>query len=344
MFYGCRCASFKALVIAVAVVCLNWSSGAWAGVQAHHGTIDTLFSGSMFQFGNGLAYDNGLLYYFDYNRVVSIDVNSEAVVDLATVGSNAGPAFVTYYNGNTYASYTTSYASVTEAAGSSTGVVSGGIYTEKSTLSGTYDAAVAPGGTTYIVASPYPLGSENGTEIHTIDWSTGATTQIGVIGGPTGGVAVDASGNLYYAHFNDSAVYRFDAADLAGGSVTLDDATLIANTQSGPGYLALNNELIFVTEGKTINAYDLATGTLRYTAATVNDEAGAQGAQESIYFGSIGLNGNTLYAVTSNYDYTFAPDANPISQVLAIGVPEPASLALLIGGGLTMAVRRRCHR
>ena len=165
-----------------------------------------------------------------------------------------------------------------------------------------------------------------------------------MIGGPTGGVAVDASGNLYYAHFNDSAVYRFDAADLAGGSVTLDDATLIANTQSGPGYLALNNELIFVTEGKTINAYDLATGTLRYTAATVNDEAGAQGAQESIYFGSIGLNGNTLYAVTSNYDYTFAPDANPISQVLAIGVPEPASLALLIGGGLTMAVRRRRHR
>ncbi len=332
----------RKMYLSAMVIAALMSSVAVAGVNGNFSTPDALYSGAMFEHGNGLAVDGTTVYYFDYARVISIDAQTKAVSDLATIGRNAGPAFVEHYNGNIYSSHTTSYASDIAPADSSTGTVDGGSYTEKSTLSGTYDAAITSDGTTYIVANPYPNGATNGTEIFTIDWTTGVTTKVGTIGGPSGGITTDTAGNLYYASFSDSAIYRFDAADLAGGNVTMADATLVVNTNSGPGYLAMgDNGEIFVTEGKSIKTYDLATGNNLATIATVTDEAGAQGAQESIWFGSIAYEDDTLYAVASNFDYSFAPDADPVSTVYSMAVPEPATLSLIAVSALGMLRRRR---
>lgn len=122
-----------------------------------------------------------------------------------------------------------------------------------------YDAAFETPTSVIISAANGGFGSDN--EVWRLDTDSGATTLVATIAGPSGPVAVDANGDLFYATVSTSFpapagtsdVLRFDAVDLTGVPVLdASDATLfgagfdgagdmVCDTATGRVYLAEND-------------------------------------------------------------------------------------------------------
>src|SRR5262245_7150786 len=97
-----------------------------------------------------------------------------------------------------------------------------------------YDAAQASGDALYVSAATCGFGC--GNEIWRVDLATGQTSLVARLPGASGPLAFDSAHDLYYgtasAQFppppKPSAVYRWSAAQLAGGLVLgLDDAQFV---------------------------------------------------------------------------------------------------------------------
>lgn len=93
-----------------------------------------------------------------------------------------------------------------------------------------YDAAFAPSGDLYVSAATGGFGT--GNDVVRVDPATGATTTILHVEGPSGPIAFDALGNLFYAtQSNDfpapagaTDVLLFQAADIAAPTSALSEA------------------------------------------------------------------------------------------------------------------------
>jgi len=91
---------------------------------------------------------------------------------------------------------------------------------------------------TTVVVSAAPCGFCGKTNLYRLDTTTGALVEFAEVTGPSGPVALDAAGNLYYATQSETfpappgstEIWRFDANEIDGSSYLLDaDATVVAS-------------------------------------------------------------------------------------------------------------------
>lgn len=281
----------------------------------------------------GISKSGDTLYVGNFRSVKQYDLSSGTYSDYGTVPGNNGISHVTYANGTVYASGFTSYSApypytmYTVGAGDNTSAVL--------TMGGIYDAAVSPAGQFYFVANPDVDADDegDGSRLYRMDLTDNSLTEIAYLGGASGGIAFDQSGNLFYAHYDNGVIYSFSASDLLVGSLELSDATpelLLANA----GYIDFDADGNLVashldtdTYETTISRYDVASGEL------IDD----------IFTGTVGgflCDGDTIYVNSQSWD--FMGDYG--SELLALSqVPEPSAYALVFAGlaGLVLLRRRR---
>ena len=204
------------------------------------------------------------------------------------------------------------------------------------------------------------VGTYRGTELVEINPNTAVGTTIGLINGGTGifrGLAFDSTGDLYSIQ-NPTVIGHKDSIDqisLTSGAV-LTSQELTANVSggfltgsptTGALYVAYFGNLAtiqlssgMVTSGPTIDvpyggglSYMSFYGTTLYGVGTGTGSS-AGGGQYS--FGTINQTTGVLTSVDGTVDpvYAFAAAPGPAS------VPEPASIALLVGGALGLGLWR----
>ena len=210
-----------------------------------------------------------------------------------------------------------------------------GTWTHIATLAGNFDLEFA--GNNPFVSG---LHDESGNAIWLLD-TTGANNhdKLIEIGGYSAGLGVDTTGNVFYAS-SDSALYRWDAADVAGAiggtSLTNADGTKLADLEAGAYDTevdAAGNVLFTVNGSRNITA--LWNGTegdgQNYDALTLG--AGEWGNWHTLVksTGDIHTPGEAFYVG----DFYF----NGVAEVSA--VPEPSTLALLLAGVVFLAFRRK---
>lgn len=300
--------------------------------------LTNVYTGGLFSFGNGLALDSGDLYYGDLADLTVIDLGDLSTNVQAALPGSVAPAFINRDGGQTFVGFSTSFGTPPAPSNSSTGRIDAGTYVERSLLEGVYDGAFSPlTGSAYLSAAADEDNNNivDPAGVFLIDYAAGTTTKIIDVGGSSGPIAFDAAGNMYYGffdlvNFTDHAIYRFDAGDLPGGSLTLADATKVVDLPNGPGYIAIDkNGNLIVTEGQALVLYDPTTGD------KVDRLAFSGGLT---FFGALAYDAanDTVYSVVSDFGDTFTSSVVGFSTV-----PEPASAALLLVGAAAVAQRRR---
>jgi hypothetical protein len=270
----------------------------------------------------GIATYGGSLYFGHYENIKSYNISSGLVSTVGTISStvtdtvvvqNGSVTYTAYaYNNDFPPPYLTGYFDTS------------GTYIQQTTIYGLYDAAVNPSGDLYIVAYPNAAG----TKIYKYDWSNGNITQIADIGGYSGGLAFDGSGNLYYAYqdlFNP-AILKFTAQQVAAGGLTFADGVSVLDGSAG--YLAFDeNDNFYATTGwgRQLSMYDLSTG-----AETVIANADPDWQVDAI--GKFVITGDYLYAIYNERDVYGA-----IEQIT---IPEPATILLMAAAGTGLRRRR----
>jgi len=268
----------------------------------------------------GLALDDGALYFGQGTDILTLDLDSASVATVGTVASNVGNALVERHDGVTYTAFGTS---LNSPYPHEMGYLdTGGAFVGQSMIDSLFDAAVSPSGECYIVAAP----GGGGSQVLRYDWATGGMTLVADVGGSSGGVTFDEDGNLYYAdqgifEVRDAAVLKYTPQQLTAGNLTAADGEAVLDIAAG--YMGFDEQGGFYATtgwGAALSCYDLAVG------EKVCDVA----------FGGVGQfvwDGDVLYALSSDYG-TWS------TSVQAITVPEPTSVALLVGAGL-LACRNR---
>ena len=226
------------------------------------------------------------------------------------------------------------------------------------TLPFNFDAGFEGAGSAVVSAAT--CGFFCGNEIYRLDTTTGATTQLAAVSGPSGPVAVDAAGLVFYATqsgqfppppgFTD--VVFFTPAQLQGGAVLGDaDAFLFSggfnggsdlefDPASGALYLAENDfatgvnrvlqvgpsaasstEVVVGTRGRTIGSLELAPGAGPATFQAFQPAAGGT------------LRYNTTDFAGFNGRFALQP-ARPQAGLSGPGVAGAGSVELLVTGAL----------
>lgn len=269
----------------------------------------------------GIAKSGDTLYVGNFRSVKQVNLRTGAVSDYGSLPGNNGISHVTYANGQVYASSFVSYNNPFPYTMHS--VSEGGTTSEVLTMGGIFDARTSPTGDFYFVANP-DLDGDNwgdGSRLYRLNYDDNSVTEVAYLGGASGGLAFDAAGNLFYAHYDHNTVYSFGADKLLAGGLDLADAQ-IALLLENPGYLGFNDQgHLLATRldegGQILSAYDLVSGLL------IEDIFTTQG-QELI--GGFLYDEGTLYVAWQNWD--FMGDYG--SELLALtAVPEPAAFALL---------------
>ncbi|MFA5422784.1 MAG: PEP-CTERM sorting domain-containing protein [Phycisphaerae bacterium] len=258
---------------------------------------------------DGLDLDGGHLYFGNFDKIRSLNLSDNSVTVVGNVGPNAGNSIMARHAGLTYTAFGTSYNSPYPY---SMGYIdSTGTYHEQLEEDGIYDAAVNSQGDCFIVANPDALGSK----IFSYDWDSGTTTLVADIGGYSGGLAFDNTGNLYYADqgisgSRDGSILMFTAAQVAVGGLDIGDAYSTFDITAR--FIGFDEEGLFYAAtdyGATLSSYDIENQSL------INE----------IAYGSIGkflLDGDSIYAVDTDW-------SNYYSTIQMITVPEPATAAML---------------
>lgn len=137
---------------------------------------------------------------------------------------------------------------------SSNGVIyraplSGGGLVPLATLVFNYDFAFEPSGTTGLVSAA-SCGSGCGNRIHRVNLTTGATTLVASVLGPSGPLAISTAGDLYYATQSvvfptpagEVDVLRWTAAQITSGPfpLTASHATVFTANRDGGSSLAFD--------------------------------------------------------------------------------------------------------
>lgn len=191
-------------------------------VYSSDGTYTTL---------EGLCAESNSLYFGNLTAVKKADMFSGTITNAGTLPSNAGIAFVQRKNGITYTAYGTSYSLPYPYKLGYIGTDS--LYTNVLDEDGIFDAAVNSRGEMYIVANPDAAGAK------IMRFVPGSTTLVEVVsaGGASGGIAVDADDNVYYAYqapdFINGQIWRFSDAQVQSGNLTAVDAHIVNNVKAG---------------------------------------------------------------------------------------------------------------
>jgi hypothetical protein len=109
-----------------------------------------------------------------------------------------------------------------------------------------YDAEWLPNGDLIVSAATGGFGA--GNDLVIVDISPPGSTPVGHVNGPSGPIAVDAAGNLYYATQSDvfpappgsTDILRWDAAQVLAGGMDNSNATVIGNAFDGGASLAID--------------------------------------------------------------------------------------------------------
>jgi hypothetical protein len=185
--------------------------------------------------GNRVVYDGSTLWLEQDDGVV-----------LATLGSTPGtsPNFVEADPTGTFVLF----------GEYSTGLIyrsalAGGGIVPLTTLPQNYALVYEPGGSTALVSAA-TCGFGCGNEIHRLDVTSGATTLVASVTGPSGPLALAANGDLYYAVQVDTFptppgaidVVRWTAAQVASGPfpLTLAQASAFTTGLDGAGSMAFD--------------------------------------------------------------------------------------------------------
>ncbi len=270
----------------------------------------------------GIDAYGGSLYFGHYENIKSYNISSGMVSTVGTISSTVTDTVVVQNGSVTYTAY--AYNNDFPPPYRSGYFDTSGTYIQQTTIYGLYDAAVNPPGELYIVAYPDAAG----TKIYKYDWSGGGTTLIADIGGYSGGLTFDSSGNLYYAYqdlFNP-AILKFSAQQVAAGGLTIADGVSVLGISGG--YLAFDeNDNFYATTGwgRQLSMYDIDTG-----IETVIANADPDWEVDAI--GKFVIDGDYLYAVYNERDVYGA-----IEQIT---VPEPAMVLLMAAAGAGLRRRR----
>jgi len=300
-------------------------------------------SGGTFTTYGGLALDGSTLYFGNFDKVRTYDLETSSVSEWATCGSNAGTGTVSKLGSDVYMSMDSSYSSPWPSDFGTidptddpdfTATLESGSNIGETTYS-IYDSAVYDGNL-YFVANEGTYvddggkeGQTNGTKIYRYDTSnTQSPVEIANIGGSSGGLTFDADGNLYYASQNGGeGILKFTAAEVASGSLTAGDGDTVLNITAGAIDFLSDGSLVAATGyGQSLDAYSLDTGSKLLGIATT---AGSE------YMGKFVVDDeDTLYALSTDWN-------SYSSGLYAMTVPEPTTLTLLALSGLALLCGRR---
>lgn len=305
----------------------------------------------------GLAYANGYVYYASGTAVYEIDSGTGALIgQLSNTGIGGGTLAVdalaaggdgTLYAGNLTTSGTTAfrvyaYATPTSLATAPTLAYSGNP-TGGSTRMGDSLAAIGSGTSTYLAA-----GSGGGAGGYTII-NQGVATAVGVSGTPAPGfnkaitfvnsgqiIGLASAGTYYNTTFSGSV-----GTLVGGGGISIPDPNgntadrlLSYNVLGGQALLAVQS-----TGDSHVSLYDVSNPNNPVFIASLDNTV------------SPGVNGNgtgqlAWGAVTVNGDGSesqilYAMSTGQGIQAFTVSVPEPATVALLSLGALTIFALRK---
>ena len=265
---------------------------------------------------NGLAYDSGSLYVARGSNLVSINVSDNSSQVVGNMPNVAYNSTVARYDGTTYTSYSTYVDTMDYTIGYIDGA---GDYQAQSSEIGIYDMAINSVGDAYFVADP--LGDAQ-SQIFEYDLDTGAATSVATVGGYSGGLAFDSSGNLYYSDQTGGGVLKYSVDGL--GVVDMSSSVSVLGVTAGYiGFDDSDNFYATTGYGSAFSQFDLTSGTIVQEIA--------QGG-----IGQFAFDGDTIYLLDTDWFVDFS------STVYAVNaVPEPATLAMLGFGAMGLLRRKR---
>lgn len=214
-------------------------------------------------------------------------------------------------------------------------------WTNLATVKGNGDLAFS--GTTAYVAG---LNS-SGAAIYKLTGST--PEQIAVAGTNTSGLAFDASGNLDYATYDGygspAKLLQWTAAQVAAASssspLTTSNATVLSTLPGGAYDTAIDSagHVLFDLNGISTGSPSLlgmwngvSGSSANYTTLATN---------KSAYSGPFFTNLATTGDLTQSGGGVFVADPYDANGLALVNVPEPASVALLLVGGVLLLIPRR---
>jgi len=274
----------------------------------------------------GFDFDtSGNLYLFRGNSIVK-RAPGGSETDLYTFSSDVYGSFLKVKDSTVYFGESSNGSIKSVSTG-------GGTVTDLGSLGSNYDLAFNSSGQAFIVANP----GWAGTKIYNLDLVNGTTDEIADIGGYSGPLAFDTSGNLYYGKGSEIISFTGSQVNSALGTGTLGetDWSVFATGLDSIGYFAFDS------------AGDLFSSS--YTGAvTETNNLGS-----SNPFGS-GTSPSTLRFVPGSGDFeTGNPDGGHLyvnttdwfagqSTIFEVTpVPEPATVILLAGGLFSFLFRRK---
>ncbi len=320
------------LICATIAVFASITYGSFTAATGYDSTVlvDTI---GTYTVAEGMAIDGQNLYYGNYNSVKNYDLSNGTTVTEGSIQSNAGISYVARNNDVTYLSYGQNY---NYPYPYNAGYIDNGSFVSHLTMDGIFDIAIYSD-QAYIVSNP----GVNGSEIYNYDLSSGNVAKVATIGGSSGAITFDSLGNLYYADQGiieydpvtyqatvvraSKGIVKFNAAQLAAGNLTIDDAASVVDLVAS--YICTDdNGDIIATSGyatSTVALYDTSTG------QKLNDFGYGSGA-----LGKVLWQNETLYVIETDYnDYA--------STINAVTVPEPFTVIILGLGAIGLVRRKR---
>lgn len=221
--------------------------------------------------------------------------------------------------------------------------------TPLTTLAFNYDLAFAPGGAVaYVSAATCGFGC--GNELYRVDVTSGATTLVANVGGPSGPVAVSALGDLYYATQSDTFptppgavdVIRWTAAQLANGPLPLAEgqASVFRGGLDGSSSLAFDPQFGHLYVGESVFGSTSRVLEVDRAGAVVGEVATSLDTLGKVeVFDVAGAGVLAAYQPSgAQLQYRVTDFNNGTSRVERVSPRRPQIVAQQVGGSMTITL------